>query len=286
MASWSDESSTFYNAGARYTLARRFGAARATGDLLSSAAARAALAGILGPGRDPEIAAVYHDLVRGLLRPVDGDYIERMRGAILDAVDRGDLQVFEVQLIGSSTDYDVEETEAPRPATFTEKAHELVFQVTCEVTGNPLPVAPYMVLDEGGEVVASGRTNRNGEVTCSVPGPGQYRVVSFPNDRVRLELELLDDNFDPIADTDVTFLDAEGNERALHTNVDGAASCDGVQCGLATITVGEKSAKLYVDSEHSGIRRIRVPGYFAKPPAWSEYADHEHPESDLYEEED
>jgi hypothetical protein len=237
--------------------------------------ARWAVAGLFGAGRDVEIVSTYHDLVRGPLRPMDGDYVQRMREALLDAAERGQILVFEARIVGSSTRREVEEADTPAPTFTKEKAYELAFKVTCEATGKPLPVVPYEVRDAEGDLVASGRTSRSGEVLCGVSAPGKYKVLAFPNDRVRLELELMDDNFDLLADTDVTFRDAEGNEQDLHTNRDGLTSCGDVQCGLATVTVGDKSAKLYVDSAHPGVRRVRVPGYFLPPPAWSERDDHE-----------
>ena len=91
-----DESRSFFTAGARVTLVRRLAVAPPDERPLSVPEARSALREeCFGPARDAEIISTYRALVRGPLRPVDGEAVEHMRGALLEAAERGNLLVFE-----------------------------------------------------------------------------------------------------------------------------------------------------------------------------------------------
>jgi hypothetical protein len=204
------------------------------------------------------------------------DGSQRVPEARLDVVGRGVMVPFAPRVSGSGMPTGKGAEAAARPS-IVEKLFELAFVVTCQVTGKPLPNAPFEVYDADRNLLTRGQTDRKGEARWDAGIPGQYKVVAFPNDHTKLEIELVDDNGELIVDTDVLLTDSEGKTIELRTDARGIVACENLQCGRVTFQVGDKRVRAYVDSQHPDVRRLRVRDYFVPPPAWMEIADRDEP---------
>jgi hypothetical protein len=161
------------------------------------------------------------------------------------------------------------------PEDPVEPDYELAFQVTCEVTGYPLPLSPYEVWDAQERLVQTGRTDRHGNTVVHVGVKGVYKVIAFPNRKQAVSLLIFDANNRNVPDAEVTLQDSEGIRHTATSDRRGLASFEDVACGRVTVALAGKSATVYLDSEHRGPRQVRIAEYFRPRPRRHEFSEYE-----------
>jgi hypothetical protein len=176
----------FNTAGARYILAswrEGPGRVRDSGTLLTAREGRSALACALTFSTPPELSLRYRALLPELQRQKPEPEVHDMREALLEAVERGELVVFETTLPGRglavAEAVDTAPAKKPAPAPKQDTSWIGIVLFDDDEPPKPVPFANYKIeLPDG--AVRTGMLDANGRARLDGIDPGNCKV-SFPS---------------------------------------------------------------------------------------------------------